>query len=83
MYSIYVVACPPLSGIDGRDVTCALGDDGVPSFEDTCNINCAVGYELTGNDTRICHSNGTWSGIDGVCRRSKYVHCTYHELSHS
>ena len=68
-----LVICPSLSGTNGRDdVNCSLGDDGVPSYGDICSINCAAGYELTGNDTRICQSNGKWSGVDNVCRKSKY-----------
>ena len=71
-YTSIPVTCPPLSGPNGRNVDCSLGDDGVPSFEDTCSINCATGYELTGNDTRVCQSDGSWSGINNVCRRSMY-----------
>ena len=49
-------------------INCSLGDDGVPSYEDTCSYTCNTGYELTGNDTRTCQSNGSWSGGDSVCR---------------
>ena len=52
-------------------VDCSLGDFGIPSYGDTCSFTCNDGYELTGNDTRICQSNGTWSGSDSVCRRGK------------
>ena len=47
----------------------------MPSFGDTCKINCATGYELTGNDTRVCQSDGSWSNIRDVCRKSK--HCVF------
>ena len=50
-------------------INCSLGDDGVPSYEDTCNLTCNTGYELTGSDTRTCQSDGSWSGSDDVCRR--------------
>ena len=71
MYTL--VTCPSLTGTSGRDdVNCSLEDDGVPSYGDTCSINCPAGYELTGNDTRICQSDGSWSGIDNVCRKSKH-----------
>ena len=48
-----------------------MGEDRVLSFEDTCNFTCNPGYELTGNtnNTRICQSNGRWSGTSDVCRR--------------
>ena len=39
---------------------------------DTCSFTCNTGYELTGSDTRTCQSNGSWSGIDGVCRRGNH-----------
>ena len=40
---------------------------------DTCSFTCNTGYELTGSDTRICQSNGNWSGSDDVCRRGTYI----------
>ena len=65
-----LVTCPPLSGTNGRDdVNCSLGDDGVPSYEDTCSFTCNTGYELTGSNTRTCQSDGSWSGSDDVCSR--------------
>ena len=45
-------------------ISCSLGDDGVPSYEDTCVYTC----ELTGgSSTRNCQSDGTWSGSDAIC----------------
>ena len=63
------VPCPSLTDPSNGMITCSLGDDGVPSYEDTCSFTCNTGYELTGSDTRICQSNGNWSGSDDVCRR--------------
>ena len=54
---------------DNGMINCSLGDDGIPSYEDTCSFTCNVDYELTGSDTRTCQSNGSWSGSDDVCRR--------------
>ena len=54
-------------------VSCLLGDDGVPSYEDTCSFTCNTGYELTGSNTRTCQSNGSWSGTDISCRRGTYA----------
>ena len=48
-------------------ISCSLGDDGVPSYQDTCIFTCNTGYELTGSDTRTCQSDGSWSGNDAVC----------------
>ena len=53
-------------------ITCSLGDDGVPSYEDTCSFTCNTGYELTGSDTRTCQSDGNWNGSDATCARGKY-----------
>ena len=72
-----LVTCPSLDDPSNGMVNCSLGDDESPSFEDTCNFICDTGYELTGNETRTCQSNGNWSGSTAMCRRSesfyKYV----------
>ena len=71
------VPCPSLTDPINGTMNCSLGDDGVPSYEDTCSLTCNTGYELTGSDTRTCHSNGSWSGNDdAMCRkgiRLRYV----------
>ena len=54
-------------------INCSLGEDAVPSYEDTCSFTCNTGYELTGNDTRTCQSDGSWSGSDDVCRRGNKI----------
>ena len=48
-------------------INCSLGDDGVPSYEDTCSFTCNAGYELAGSDTRTCQSDGRWSGTVTTC----------------
>jgi len=48
-------------------MSCSLGYDGVPSYEDTCSFTCNTGYELTGSDTRNCRSDGNWSGTESMC----------------
>ena len=54
-------------------INCSLGDDGVPSYEDTCSFTCNTGYELTDSDTRTCQSDGSWSDSDDVCRRGMQI----------
>ena len=61
------VTCSLLNVPNGV-INCSLGDDGVPSYKDTCSFTCNTGYELTGSDTRTCLSDGSWSGSDDVCR---------------
>ena len=70
--SVYIllVSCPPLTAPINGMISCSLGDDGVPSFEDTCSFTCDIGYELTGSDTRTCQSDGSWSGSVAICSRS-------------
>ena len=45
-------------------INCSLGDY---HYEDTCSFTCNIGYEITGNDTRTCQSNGSWSGSPVSC----------------
>jgi len=66
---ILLVSCPPLTDPNNGMINCSLGDDGTPSYEDTCSFTCNTGYEVT--DTRSCQSDGSWSGSDDVCRRSE------------
>ena len=61
-----VVPCPSLTQPNGM-INCLLGDDGVPSYEDTCSFTCNTGYELQGSNTGTCQSNGSWSGLPVFC----------------
>ena len=65
------VPCSPLHVSNYGMMNCSLGDDGVPSYEDTCSFTCNTGYEVTGSDTRTCQSDGSWSGSNDVCRRGE------------
>jgi len=56
-------------------MTCSLGDDRVPSYEDTCSFTCYTGYKLTGSDTRTCQSDGSWSGSDTKCSGGENSFC--------
>ena len=61
--------CPLLTDpVNGR-IVCSLGDDMVATNEDTCSFTCNTGYELTGNDSRTCQSNGNWSGSEITCSK--------------
>ena len=64
-----IVNCSFLTDPNNGMINCSLGNDGVSSYEDTCSFTCNTGYELTGSDTRICQSDGSWSGTDDICRR--------------
>ena len=53
-------------------INCSLGDDEVPSYEDTCSFTCESDYELTGSNTRTCQSDGKWSGSTVMCNKSEW-----------
>ena len=72
---VSLVYCPNLTQPDNGMINCSLGDDGVPSYDNTCSFTCNTGYELTGSDTRICQSNDYWSGSNVLCRRG--ICCVY------
>ena len=44
--SIATVHCSSLTTVDNGLLSCSLGDDGVPSYKDTCSFTCNTGYEL-------------------------------------
>ena len=50
--SCLLVSCPSISDPTNGVIVCSLGDDGVASYEDTCNFTCNTGYELTGSESR-------------------------------
>ena len=66
-----IVICHSLNKVANGILTCSLGDDGFPSYEDTCSFTCNTGYELLGSDTRTCQSDGSWSGKETNCRRGE------------
>ena len=75
--SCLLVSCPSISDPTNGVIVCSLGDDGVASYEDTCNFTCNTGYELTGSESRTCQSDGSWSGSIAMCTRSEYHLYTY------
>jgi len=54
---------------NGEIASCSSGRVGVGYEGDNCSFTCNSGYELTGNDTRTCQSDQSWSGSDDLCRR--------------
>ena len=72
-FVICVVKCQEIPEVDNGNVTCSIGSDGIFSYEDTCDVLCNLGYTLTGSSTKMCLSNGSWSGMDSVCKRGKII----------
>ena len=64
----------PTNPINGM-INCSLGDDGVPSYEDTCIATCDTGYMLTGDAMRTCQSDGIFNGTEAMCNRGKVYTC--------
>ena len=77
-----IAPCPSLANPNNGMITCSLGDDGVPSYEDTCSFTCNTGYELTDSDTRTCLNDGSWSGSDDVCRKGEERHGFTLQMTH-
>ena len=74
MYCTIDIRCNILSTpANGEIMSCSSGRIGVGYEGDSCSFTCNTGYELTGNDTRTCQSDGSWSGSDGLCIRGMYV----------
>jgi len=71
MHDCVLVPCSLLTDPNNGIISCLLGDDETPSYEDICTYTCITGYELTVDETRMCQSNGSWTGDDGVCSRGK------------
>ena len=69
MCFLLLVLCPSLNAPDNGMISCPLGDDNVPSYEDTCTYTCNTGYKLTNSNTRTCQNDGSWSGSAPMCRR--------------
>jgi len=58
-------------------MNCSLGNDGLPTYQDSCSFTCDSGYELTGSDTRTCQSDGSWSGTETMCARGVFISCLH------
>ena len=71
-YVYSLVSCSSLTNPSNGVINCSLGDDGIFSYEDVCMYSCNNGYELV-YETRMCQSNGSWSGTDDVCRKGNVV----------
>ena len=63
------MSCSSLTDLNNGVISCSLGDDRIPSYEDYCKFKCNTGYELTDSNTRTCQSDGNWSGSDAMCSR--------------
>ena len=74
---ILLVSCSSLGNPTNGMINCSLGDDGAPSYEDTCSFTCNTGYVLNGSESRTCQSDGRWSGNSATCSRGEWF-CVVH-----
>ncbi|XP_019643174.1 PREDICTED: CUB and sushi domain-containing protein 3-like [Branchiostoma belcheri] len=74
------VRCPVLPIPANGRISCDNGSSF--RFPENCSFSCDPGYELhvSGNNSRTCQADGTWSGSDVTCVAcpSGYV---YHQIS--
>ena len=64
MVAIYFTVDPNIcedlsTPANGEITSCSSGRVGVDYEGDTCSFTCNTGYELTGNYTRTCRSDGS------------------------
>ena len=71
MFYVYIVPCSSPTDPANGTITCLLGDDGVPSYEDICRVTCNNGDTLT----RTCQSDGSWNSTEIVCERGALCIC--------
>jgi len=70
-FCVYAVKCQEPPDVRNGNFRCNTGDDEVYSYGDTCDVIWDAGYTLAGSATGICLSSGSWSGMDGTCKRGE------------
>jgi len=64
-----IVTCSTIMPPDNGDSSCSMGTSNIG---DTCTVLCDPGYEIqSGNGTRACQDDGSWTGIDVICTLGK------------
>ena len=67
MCMLHFTGCERLPGISNGRV-----DLSGRTVGSTATYTCNQGFVLVGSSTRICQSNGQWSGSEPSCGRSRY-----------
>ncbi|XP_064386457.1 CUB and sushi domain-containing protein 3-like [Halichondria panicea] len=62
-------ACTPVDCGSLSDPGNGIVDASNTTFMNTATYNCNTGYNLTGDTTRTCQANGTWSGTAACTRK--------------
>jgi len=45
-------------------------DNANTTFGSVVRYSCNTGYKIEGNNTRVCQTNGSWTGKDPSCEGS-------------
>ena len=69
MDMLRILVCSQLDNPANGKHDCLLGGNEVAYYKDSCNFSCDTGYELTGDATRTCQSDGNWSGSEATCKK--------------
>jgi len=58
-----VVETPVLQTLNQHVMQCSDGNN----IGSICELKCAEGYQVVGNNARTCQRNGLWSGDENIC----------------
>lgn len=62
-YNITEILCPVLPNItNGVVIIVSRLVDALAFY------NCSDGFEIVGNDVRVCLENGNWNGTEPICK---------------
>ena len=67
VFCLLLVPCSSLSSPSNGMNNCTSGGNYPPG--EFCTFTCINGYHLVGSSTKICQSDGSWSGSDITCIR--------------
>ena len=73
----FISECPALSSPDHGQVT----PGGSVPYPDTVNYTCNSGFNIIGETTRNCQSDGSWSGTDPTCIEKGIILFYWHSRS--
>ena len=72
-----------ICGVSDLFLVVSCGDPGTPTngvrygntftYQSTVVLECDPQYKLSGDLTRTCQADGTWSGAQPTCQRKSWV----------
>ena len=77
MYVFAVIRCPAVTSIKGEIYNDAMCTSGKKVYNDTCEVSCTLGYNLTSIDgVHVCAEDGTWTNPVS-CERKLFKYNMY------